>query len=93
MQSLRIIYCENLEFLRKLCKSAYHGAFRKIHSQEETGLPNVPAIFVKLIDSLYHNVVANSYHKWQLQFSYTPSVLGLLLNPNNQLVANRGVAS
>ena len=33
------------------------------------------------MDFLYHNVVANSYHKWQLQFSYTPSVLGLLLNP------------
>ena len=28
------------------------GTFQKIHSQEETGLPNVPAVFGKLIDSL-----------------------------------------
>ena len=28
------------------------GTFQKIHSQEETGLPNVPAEFGKLIDSL-----------------------------------------
>ena len=28
------------------------GTFQEIHSQEETGLPNVPAEFGKLIDSL-----------------------------------------
>ena len=28
------------------------GTFQKIHSQEETGLPNVPAELDKLIDSL-----------------------------------------
>ena len=28
--------------------------------------------------------------KWRLQFSCTSGVLGLLLNPNNQLLANRG---
>ena len=31
--------------------------------------------------------------EWRLQFSCTSGVLGLLLNPNNQLVANRGVVS
>lgn len=30
----------------------YRGTFQKIHSQEETGLPNVPAELDKLIDSL-----------------------------------------
>ena len=28
--------------------------------------------------------------KWRLQFSCTSGVLGLLLNPNNQLVTSRG---
>ena len=31
--------------------------------------------------------------EWRLQFSCTSGVLLLLLNPNNQLVANRGVVS
>ena len=31
--------------------------------------------------------------EWWLQFSCTSGVLGLLLTPNNQLVANRGVVS
>ena len=31
--------------------------------------------------------------KWRLQFSCTSGVLGLLLNPNNQLVAKKGVVS
>ena len=31
--------------------------------------------------------------EWQLQFSCTSGVLGLLLNPDNQVVANRGVVS
>ena len=31
--------------------------------------------------------------KWRLQFSCTSGVVGLLLTPNNQLVANRGVVS
>ena len=31
--------------------------------------------------------------EWRLQFSCTSGVLGLLLNPNNQVVANRGVVS
>ena len=30
----------------------YRETFQKIHSQEETGLPNIPAVFGKLIDSL-----------------------------------------
>nr|DAS04898.1 MAG TPA: hypothetical protein [Corticoviridae sp.] len=28
--------------------------------------------------------------EWRLQFSCTSGVLGLLLNPNNQLFTNRG---
>ena len=31
--------------------------------------------------------------EWRLQFSCTSGVLGLLLNPDNQLVANRSVVS
>ena len=31
--------------------------------------------------------------EWRLQFSCTSGVLGLLLNPNNQLVAKKGVVS
>ena len=31
--------------------------------------------------------------EWRLQFSCTFGVLGLLLNPNSQVVANRGVVS
>ena len=34
------------------------GAFQKIHSQEETGLPNVLALLGKLIGLVYHNIVA-----------------------------------
>ena len=34
------------------CNVLLRGTFQEIHSQEETGLPNVPAEFGKLIDSL-----------------------------------------
>ena len=36
----------------------YRGTFQKIHSQEETGLPNVLALLGKLIGLVYHNIVA-----------------------------------
>lgn len=50
-------------------------------------------IFPIQIDFLLQNIVANFVAKWRLQFSCTSGVLGLLLNPNNQLFTNRGVVS
>lgn len=47
---------ENL-YYNKCCRQEV-GTFQKIHSQEETGLPNGPDVLGKLIDSLYYNIVA-----------------------------------
>ena len=61
--------------------------FQKIHSQEETGLPNAPAFLGKLINSLYYTISPLTCGaEWWLQFSCTSDVLGLPLNLNNQVV-------
>ena len=58
---------------------------------EANNIANILAVFDNLSDSLHYNIVANFVAEWRLQFSCTFGVLGLLLNPNNQLLVNRGV--